>query len=1111
MKKFLALVLAMLMVVSAAATVSAFDDVDAGNIYYEAINNLVTYKIVKGKDADGKIFDPDGDVTRLQLAIMMSRALTAEVESDALWQNGITIFPDVDEYKGAIEFASTEGIITGYPDGNFLPNAGVSYIEALTMATRALGYDDGKLAYPMGYYTKAKALGLTKDVQVYDLDQALTRAETAQIIFNMIRIVPADGGMTIEAANFGVATTENTTTFVITATPKQAYAEGYNANEAGYVGLQLLENGVPTGDIAYYNAAALGITGNVENYLSYTVDLVNYNAKTGAFTSAEIGEAADVVYSTAVTAADTKFTVAGKAYYPVENITGAALKNEIVVINGGATATKAKMPLFDKDGNIVDIEGVVKARFAYTTASGAKYYADVLNKEVITEAAAIELFGVYTTDGAYTKYATMTAADIKASQNYQLKLFDDNGDGKYDRAIYTPVYMSVYTAKDSDGYDTVIKNLTGNKVKDADITYTDASVKTKGTIFVYTWNEQAKIVDVIDVLELQDGTIDKIDTTKYVKGNTNNADKSTIKITIDGTAYNVAKINDQKVGAKILTNGAPGSIAKIVSDAKLDYFDHDAFIATAKVGALVKFYEFNGYIIYAETYSLEDKFDIVVLDEYTSYDSAAVYADLYKKGVVAEDVEVSKFDGKVLADLSIFKYADFLNTITSQKPGTIYKAVALGDGTTELGASLKRYDANSIKSFKLLDSGLYDVDFLDGISDNTNKALRIRTNASTVFYFIDETYGKESVVAYVGAPEKGSIINADQILVDKLGYGSGSNNGVASIVIVYNATKITGFGLSEIATVSAFVNSSLNPTDKIVVNSAKAFGLPSNYTGNYYYYSNVAVNLETGAVLSLYSCEKLEAGHIYEVDKNNVVLYDDVAEALVETPSVDLAVFTTAADMIDFDDQYITSSALGIALADKVTTVKATKADSIAIKTSKTDVLNILKDAAYVGGELVMLADGLDDGVLVIVCAKKATLPPPPPPAGQATLSIVNAIYNNGSDMAANFDGKTITMLSDVAYVAEATNVTGTKVDFGAANYGISSIAQLDADGYSWNAYTVPCNLTATINANNNLDVVVAKDAAYPGAETALDAGVYEVVIDNDVTADLITIYIIVK
>ena len=48
LKKFLALVLAMLMVVSAAATVSAFEDVAEENPLYAAITKLDELGIVKG-------------------------------------------------------------------------------------------------------------------------------------------------------------------------------------------------------------------------------------------------------------------------------------------------------------------------------------------------------------------------------------------------------------------------------------------------------------------------------------------------------------------------------------------------------------------------------------------------------------------------------------------------------------------------------------------------------------------------------------------------------------------------------------------------------------------------------------------------------------------------------------------------------------------------------------------------------------------------------------------------------------------------------------------------------------------------------------------------------
>ena len=60
----------------------------------------------------------------------------------------------------------------------------------------------------------------TDGVEVFVGEQVLTRAETAQIIFNMLYTTPADGGLTIAAKNFGEQTAANTTTLVVTATPE---------------------------------------------------------------------------------------------------------------------------------------------------------------------------------------------------------------------------------------------------------------------------------------------------------------------------------------------------------------------------------------------------------------------------------------------------------------------------------------------------------------------------------------------------------------------------------------------------------------------------------------------------------------------------------------------------------------------------------------------------------------------------------------------------------------------------------------------------------------------------------------------------------------------------
>ena len=119
-KKFLALVLAMLMVVSAAATVSAFEDVADDHAFAAAINDLTVKEIVNGYD--GETFGPDDAVTRQQMALMMARAITGNVGDDAVWaQGGLVGFEDVTEYQYAIATVVKAGIVDGFLDNTFRP------------------------------------------------------------------------------------------------------------------------------------------------------------------------------------------------------------------------------------------------------------------------------------------------------------------------------------------------------------------------------------------------------------------------------------------------------------------------------------------------------------------------------------------------------------------------------------------------------------------------------------------------------------------------------------------------------------------------------------------------------------------------------------------------------------------------------------------------------------------------------------------------------------------------------------------------------------------------------------------------------------------------------
>ena len=63
-------------------------------------------------------------------------------------------FPDVNgDYWAApeIEILSEKGVIVGYPDGTFKPDANVTRAEFAAMAIRALGQEHTKVAQPVHY------------------------------------------------------------------------------------------------------------------------------------------------------------------------------------------------------------------------------------------------------------------------------------------------------------------------------------------------------------------------------------------------------------------------------------------------------------------------------------------------------------------------------------------------------------------------------------------------------------------------------------------------------------------------------------------------------------------------------------------------------------------------------------------------------------------------------------------------------------------------------------------------------------------------------------------------------------------------------------------------
>ncbi|MBQ4599289.1 MAG: S-layer homology domain-containing protein [Clostridia bacterium] len=184
LKKFLALVLAMLMVFSMAviSTGAATKDAD----YTDAAHHLAALKILKG-DEKGNL-NLDNGVTRWQAALFFVQALTGKTDASTWNADKSAYFTDVPEYGTAIDYAYGINLIVGRGNGVYGYADAITYQDMLVMAVRALGYETEDMVYPSGYTIAAQKLGLTDNIDVtVNFKDTLTRGETAQIIWDMLQ------------------------------------------------------------------------------------------------------------------------------------------------------------------------------------------------------------------------------------------------------------------------------------------------------------------------------------------------------------------------------------------------------------------------------------------------------------------------------------------------------------------------------------------------------------------------------------------------------------------------------------------------------------------------------------------------------------------------------------------------------------------------------------------------------------------------------------------------------------------------------------------------------------------------------------------------------------
>ena len=191
MKKFLALVLALVMTMSLVTIAGAEDYTDAADMNYAEAVEVMSAVGVVGGYADGS-FNPQAGLTRGAAAKIICNMILGPTTAEALVANEAP-FADVavdNVFAGYIAYCANEGIISGYADGTFKPAAPLTGYAFMKMLLGALGYDadvEGYVGSNWSIQVAKKALYLGLDdglVGAFSGAKALTREEACLYAFN---------------------------------------------------------------------------------------------------------------------------------------------------------------------------------------------------------------------------------------------------------------------------------------------------------------------------------------------------------------------------------------------------------------------------------------------------------------------------------------------------------------------------------------------------------------------------------------------------------------------------------------------------------------------------------------------------------------------------------------------------------------------------------------------------------------------------------------------------------------------------------------------------------------------------------------------------------------
>ncbi len=155
----------------------------------DAVNMLTTLGVIQGYEDNS--FQPDGVVTRAEMAKMIFVVRNNSADDEA-YADITTNLTDINGHwaEGYIKFCESQGIIAGYGDGTFRPDATVTGTEAAKMLLVLTGYDEVNAgltgtAWATNTLRHAGAAGILDNVSA-SLSAGLPRQWAAQMIYNTL-------------------------------------------------------------------------------------------------------------------------------------------------------------------------------------------------------------------------------------------------------------------------------------------------------------------------------------------------------------------------------------------------------------------------------------------------------------------------------------------------------------------------------------------------------------------------------------------------------------------------------------------------------------------------------------------------------------------------------------------------------------------------------------------------------------------------------------------------------------------------------------------------------------------------------------------------------------